>query len=272
MFTERWVFDFVLYAYVLSLLFSYAALLRPNTQARVLSSSLLIVVWLTLTLDIVMRFMDKGHISGQIEPLLMYTWALISITLCISLVFHLDLFVFCTSLIGITVLTVHLFVSKEVALTAPADVITELVFVHITLAVSAYATFSLAGICAILYLISRSMLKKKKWNLIMRRLPSLENLEQFMIWLIGIGALLLLISLILGSVWAYQVYGSLHWTDVKVVGSLFLFLIYAVLFGMAWTRWIATQKIAWWVVFSMFFIITNYFLSKVHFSFHHWIS
>jgi HemX protein len=116
------------------------------------------------------------------------------------------------------------------------------------------------------------MLKKKKWNLIMRRLPSLENLEQFMIWLIGIGALLLLVSLILGSVWAYQVYGSLHWTDIKVIGSLFLFLIYAVLFGMAWTRWIATQKIAWWVVFSMFFIITNYFLSKVHFSFHHWIS
>jgi HemX protein len=271
MFTERWIFDFVLYAYVLSLLFSYATLLRPNKQARILSSSLLIVVWIILTLDVGMRFFDRGF-HGQMEPLLVYTWALLTITLCISLVFHLDLFVFCASLIGITVLSIHLFVSKDVALTAPPGVITELVFVHITLAISAYATFSLAGICAMLYLISRSLLKRKKWNLLLRRLPSLDRLEQFMFWLLGIGALLLMVSLILGSIWAYQVYGNLHWTDIKVVGSLILFLIYAVLFGMAWTRWIATQKIAWLVVISSVFIISNYFLSKVYYSFHHWIS
>lgn len=272
MFTERWVFDFVLYAYVLSLLFSYATLLRPNRQARILSSSLLIVVWITLTMDIFLRFWGKGNIYGQLEPLLLYTWVLIAITLCISFAFQLDLFVFCAGLIGITVLTIHLFVSKEVAHTAPAGVITELTFIHITLAISAYATFSLAGICAMLYLISRRLLKQKKWNLLLRRLPSLDRLEQFMLWFIGVGVLLLLVSLILGTIWAYQVYGQLHWMDIKVIGSSLLFLIYAVLFGMAWRRWIATQKVAWWVLISVLFVISNYFLSKVYFSFHHWIS
>jgi HemX protein len=272
MFTERWVFDFVLYAYVLSLLFSYATLLRPNRQARILSSSLLIVVWLIMTTDIVLRFLDNQHIYGQIEPLLLYTWALISITLCISLFFRLDLFVFCASLIGITALAIHLFVSKEVALTAPPGVISELVFVHITLAISAYATFSLASICAMLYLLSRRQLKRKKWNLLLRRLPSLDQLELFMLGFVGIGVLLLLVSIILGAIWAAQVYGQLHWTDIKVIGSFLLFLIYAVLFGAAWTRWIATQKVAWCLIVSVLFVISNYFLSKVHFSFHHWIS
>lgn len=272
MFTERWVYDFVVYAYVLSLLFSYASLLRPSKQARILSSSLLIIVWVILTIDIIMRYVDPNHAYGQIDPLLMYTWALVSMSLVIALFFQIDLFVFCSSLIGITVLAIHLFLLQAAKLAAPAGVISELIFVHITLAITAYAAFSLAGICAMLYLISHHLLKQKKWNLLLRRLPSLDRLQRFSYWLVGIGVLLLFISIILGAIWAYQDYGQLHWMDIKVIGSFILFIVYLILFITAWTRWIATPKVAWLLIFSMLLLVVNYFLSRASFSFHHWIS
>lgn len=271
MFTERWAIDFVVYVYVLSLLFSYAVLLRPNRQAKILSSILLVIVWIGLTADLIMRWLEPSGIYGRVDPLLLYTWALISITLCISLFFQLDLFVFCAGLIGITVLAIHLFVYQSVELTAPPEIINDLIMVHITLAITAYAAFSLAGICAMLYLISHRFLKRKKWNLLLRRLPSLDQLERFWFWLVGIGLFLLLISLILGAIWAYKTYGALHWTDIKVVSSLTLFLFYMILFTMAWTRWISTPKIAWCLLITTLLIYVNYFLSEVHFSFHHWI-
>jgi HemX protein len=272
MFTERWAFDFAIYAYVLSLLFRYAALLRPNRQARIISSSLLIVIWLVLTIAIIMRFIDVNHYYGQVDPLLMYTWALISITLCIAMFFRLDLFVFCASLIGITMLAIHLFVIQTVGIAAPAGVISDLIFVHITLAITAYAAFSLAGICAMLYLISHHLLKRKKWNLLLRRLSSLDQLDRFSFWLVGIGLLLLFISMILGAIWTYKVYGQFHWTDIKVIGSIALLIVYTTLFSMTWTRWISTQKVAWWLIISMILVVINYFLSQTSFSFHHWSS
>lgn len=272
MFTERWTFDFVVYAYVLSLLFSYAALLRPNKKARIMSSILLIVVWFILAVDLVSNWWRTSSLYEQVDPLMLYTWALISLTLCISLFFKLDLFVFCAGLIGITVLAIHLFIFQAAKVSTPPGVISDLILVHITLAITAYAAFSLAGICAMLYLISHHFLKQKKWNLMLRRLPSLDQLEQFSIWLVGFGLLLLFISMVLGAIWAYQAFGELHWTDVKVVSSLLLFLIYTILFCLAWTRWISTVKIAWSLLFTMILVVGNYFLSGVHFSFHHWIS
>jgi HemX protein len=272
MFTERWAFDFVIYAYVLSLLFRYAVLLRPNRQARIISSSLLVVIWLVLTIDIIMRFIDVNHYYGQVDPLLMYTWALISITLCIAMFFRLDLFVFCASLIGITVLAIHLFVIQTAEIVAPTGVISDLIFVHITLSITAYAAFSLAGICAMLYLISHHLLKRKKWNLLLRRLSSLDQLDRFSFWLVGIGLLLLFISMILGVIWAYQIYGQFQWTDIKVISSIALLIVYSILFSMAWTRWISTQKVAWWLIIAMILVVMNYFLSQTSFSFHHWSS
>ncbi len=272
MFTERWAVDFVVYVYVLSLLFSYAMLLRPNRQAKIISNILLVIVWIVLTGDLIIRWLGSSELYGQVDPLLLYTWALISITLFISLLFHLDLFVFCAGLIGITVLAIHIFVFQTAELTTPPGVITDLIMVHITLAITAYAAFSLAGICAMLYLISHHSLKRKKWNLWVRRLPSLDQLERFLIWLVGIGLLLLFISMILGAIWAYETFGTLHWTDIKVISSITVFLIYMILFSMAWKRWISTTKIAWWFLLAMILIVINYFLSEVHFSFHHWIS
>jgi HemX protein len=265
MFTERWIFDFALYAYLLSLGFSYAALLTPNRQARILSSSLLIVVWLTLTVDAVLRFVDQGY--GQVEPLILYTWALTSVSLIITLVFRFDLFVFCAGMIGITVLVIHLFVVEPAK---PAGVLTDLVLVHIILAISAYALFSLSGLCAMLYLLSCRLLKQKQWNLLLRRLPSLDRLEQFMLGFVGIGVFLLFISLVLGAVWSYHVYGHFLWTDIKVIYSSLLFLLYTILFSLAWRRWIATQKIAWGLLLAMVFVICNYVLSKLGVSFHYW--
>jgi HemX protein len=265
MFTERWMFDFALYAYLLSLVFSYATLLTANRQARILSSSLLIVVWLTLTVDAVLRFVDQGY--GQVDPLILYTWALTSVSVVITLVFRFDLFVFCAGVIGITVLSIHLLVAEPMK---PAGVLTDLVFVHITLAISSYALFSLSGLCATLYLLSCRLLKRKQWNLLLRRLPSLDRLEQFMLGFVGIGVFLLFISLVLGSLWSYHVYGHLPWTDIKVIYSLLLFLLYAILLLLAWRRWIATKKIAWGLLLAMVLVISNYVLSKLGVSFHYW--
>lgn len=91
---------------------------------------------------------------------------------------------------------------------------------HVSSAIFAYATFAVSFAAAVMYLIKEK--RHVSW------LPSLEMLDDIAFRAVTIGFPLLSLVLVLGSVWAYDAWGSYWSWDPKETAALFTWLVYAV--------------------------------------------
>ena len=123
------------------------------------------------------------------------------LSLVMDRVYQNDFLIFSTNLPGFGFLAAHLYIAPESA-PLSKSLLSELVFIHVTLAFLAYALFSLSAVTAVLYLIGCKLLKRKRWNQTLRRLPSLGSLQHFSNRMVMIGVPLLILALVLGGIWA----------------------------------------------------------------------
>lgn len=226
MLAERLIYLFIIYAYALSLFFSLADLLAPDGRKARWGCILHVVVWLAQTAFLLVRILVNFPLFASYDALFFYSWVLVTFSLVLHLYLRIDLFVFFANLIGFIVLSLSLFTVQHVSVDQAELLLSELVFIHVTMAILAYAFFSLSTLFAVLFLIGNHLLKKKKWNRTLRRLPSLGRIQTFGHWLAIAGVVFLVLSLILGSIWAYQQVGSDFWQDSKVYGSLLVLIAY----------------------------------------------
>ncbi len=226
MLAERLIYVFIVYTYALSLFFSLADLLAPDGRKARWGRVLHLVVWLVLTAFLVVRILASFPLFASYDALLFYSWVLVSFSLVLHFYSRIDLFVFFANLIGFIVLSLSLFTVQHVSVDQAEPLLSELVFLHVTMATLAYAFFSLSTLFAVLFLIGNHLLKKKKWNRTLHRLPSLGRLQVFAHWLAIAGVVFLVLSLILGSIWAFQQVGSNFWRDSKVYGSVLVLIAY----------------------------------------------
>ena len=91
---------------------------------------------------------------------------------------------------------------------------------HVSMAILAYSTFAVAFAAAVLYLV------KVRWNV--SWLPSAALLDDLGFRAVTIGFPAMALVLILGSVWAYQAWGTYWSWDPKEAAALFTWLIYGV--------------------------------------------
>ena len=77
------------------------------------------------------------------------------------------------------------------------QLVSELLFIHITMAILSYGAFSLSFVFSTLYLIQYDLLKKKKWGTRLVRIRRFSKLEKLSYILDVIGVPMLLLSLIL---------------------------------------------------------------------------
>jgi cytochrome c-type biogenesis protein CcsB len=91
---------------------------------------------------------------------------------------------------------------------------------HVSSAIFAYATFAVSFAAAILFLIQIS--RNVSW------LPSAEMLDDIGFRAVTIGFPLLALTLILGSVWAHDAWGSYWSWDPKETAALFTWLVYGI--------------------------------------------
>lgn len=109
---------------------------------------------------------------------------------------------------------------REVDDLIPALQQAPLMTVHVSAAIFAYATFAVSFAAAVLFLITER--RRVSW------LPAPEMLDDIAFRAVTIGFPLLLLVLVLGSVWAYQAWGSYWSWDPKETAALFTWLVYAV--------------------------------------------
>lgn len=143
--------------------------------------------------------------------------------------------------------------------------------IHISLAFLSYAAFTISFIFSVLYLIQNHWLKKKKWSKQFRRWPSLVQLEKYSFYFNLLGVPLLVLSLILGIIWAFQTLHTSFWFDSKVIFSLFALFMYAsYLYQRAAKGWLG-KKIVDFNVLCFLVLLVNYLISSFFSKFHLWM-
>ncbi len=98
---------------------------------------------------------------------------------------------------------------------------------HVAAALLGNATFALAFLGGILYLIQERQIKSKKFGFFYKRLPSLETLDALNYYCINIGFVLLTLGIISGSLYAQYTLGTFWQWDPKETMTFIAWLLYA---------------------------------------------
>lgn len=138
---------------------------------------------------------------------------------------------------------------------------------HVTLAILGYAAFTLSFVLSLLYLIQSRQIRRAQIGVLFSRLPALEVMGRMNRTAVSIGLSSLLVSVLLGTVWAHRVWSG-GVGDAKLVWALFTLLVYGLLLWMDRRGW-KGQRVAFLsmvgfglVIFSYTFV--NLYLSRAH--------
>ena len=153
-----------------------------------------------------------------------------------------------------------------------------LVAVHVGALLFAYASFALACVIGITYVLLFRELKRRTPGMFFQRLPSLQVLDRMNMRAVWIGWLLLTIGLIGGAVWLRDVSTQMtndprlpHMTitDPKILMAIVTWLIYGVL--LASRRWagLTARRAAWLSAVGFALVLLNflpvaYFFARSH--------
>lgn len=219
-----------------------------------------------------MLYTGRFPVLTLFEGLYFYTWVLISISLILHHIFKVDFTLFFTNLIGFIFMAIHAFAPVQLSSVSAEQLISELMLIHITMAILSYGAFSVSFVFSSLYLLQFKLLKEKRWQKKLWRLPDLAKLEKASFILNAIGVPMLLLSLILGLRWAIIKLPIFHWYDPKIIGSFLLLVIYGfLLYGHA-KRFLFGRNLALWNTVAFLFVLINFFLISSLSSFHFWYS
>lgn len=261
----------MVYLYVISLFFYYFALIRKEGSFRRLGFAVLALVWVLQTAFFLVP-MFKGEprtILSLFESLLFYSWLLVGLTLLLQRWVRSEVFILCSVAIGMTAFVLALVAGRQdAALSMPEGLVSELLVIHVTLALLSYVAFTFAFLFAMMYLFQQKTLKRKQWQF-RGRLPSLEQTESLAYVSNLIGVPLLAVSLLLGLVWAHLRLSFNFWLDPKIVTS-FLMLAFYGYFLILWLRGDRGERLAWLNVLAFLTVCVNVFVSMGWTSFHRW--
>jgi HemX protein len=152
------------------------------------------------------------------------------------------------------------------------QLVSELLLIHITMAILSYGAFSLSFVFSTLYLLQYDLLKRKKWGKRLLRLADLDKLEKSSYILAVIGVPMLLLSLILGLQWAFLKVPGMPWYDMKIIGSFLLLISYSILLYLRIVKNISGRNLAIWNSAAFLIVLINFFLFGRLSSFHLWYS
>ncbi|WP_043934212.1 cytochrome c biogenesis protein [Bacillus sp. EB01] len=261
--------------YALSVLLYFFDFIHHNRKANKVAFWLLAFVWVLQTGFLIFYMVNTGRfpVLTISEGLYFYTWVLITLSLGINRLLKMDFIVFFTNILGFIIMVIHIFTPDQYESHLISEqLISELLLIHITMAILSYGAFTMSFVFSLLYMIQYDLLKRKKWGARLIRIADLSKLEQFSYLHAVIGVPMLLLSLILGLHWAYWKVPEMPWYDSKVLGSFILLGAYSVYLYLRIVKNIAGRQLAIWNIAAFLFVLINFFLFGKLSSFHFWYS
>jgi HemX protein len=226
---KSWLYDVMLYIYALSLLFTFSDFIQQNRKAKWIGTGLLVSVWVIQTTLVVIQFIRSGQVMtfSIFDSLFLCSWLLITLSLILALLVRIELVLFFVSLAGFIVAAIAFFSDETITpLAASLEVHDELLFIHVSLAISSYVAFFCSAMFSGMLLFLHTGLKKKQYSYMIRRMPSLDRIHQYATRAAIIGTPLLLLSLILGIIWIFLESKWPLLLDIKVLLSVLIIAIY----------------------------------------------
>lgn len=260
--------------YALSVLLYFIDFLHQNRRANRTAFWLLSFVWIIQSVSLYVYMIQIGRfpVLTIFEGLYFYAWVLITLSLVVNHLLRVDFIVFFTNVIGFMILVIHTFAPEQFESTVKAQqLMSELLLIHITVAILSYGAFSLSFVFSLLYLLQYNLLKQKKWGKRLWRITDLTKLEHMSYVLAVIGVPMLLIGVILGTQWAYLKLPNISWLDPKVIGSVCVLAVYCVYLYLRIRKGIAGKILALWNIAAFLILLINFFLIGNISSFHIWL-
>ncbi|AZB43831.1 cytochrome C assembly protein [Bacillus sp. FJAT-42376] len=249
--------------YACCVLFYFIDFVNTNRKASRIAFWLLSIVWLLQTIFLFYEMAVYGTfpILNIVEGLYFYTWVLVTLSLVLNWFQKADFIPFFTSMLGFIMLALNTFAFSQNQPGQLSDqLISELSIIHITMAILSYGAFTLSFVFSMLYLLQYRLLKKKQWGRRLIRIHDLSTLDHMAYLLNVTGVPMLLLSLILGSIWAYIKLPDFQWYDPKVTGSFAVILVYSMYLYIKIVKDRQGKPIALWNAAAFLVLLINFFL------------
>jgi ABC-type uncharacterized transport system permease subunit len=137
---------------------------------------------------------------------------------------------------------------------------------HVTLAILAYAAFTLSFVLSLLYLVQSRQIRRAQTGVLFARLPALEVIGRMNRTAVAIGLWTLLVSVLLGAAWARRVWSGIG--DAKLAWALFTLVVYGFLLWKDRRGWegqrVALLSIAGFVLMIFSYTFVNLYFSQAH--------
>jgi ABC-type uncharacterized transport system permease subunit len=140
---------------------------------------------------------------------------------------------------------------------------------HVSAALLGYTAISLSAVYGFLYLMLYHDIKSSRFGIIYDRLPNLEMLETMSHKAEVFGFVALSIAIAIGVIWLPRVFKDFSYLDPKLIGTLAIWVIYAVglaakrRFGWQGRKTMIVSVVAFGFVFFSMTVI-NIYLSSFH--------
>ncbi|KUP05893.1 cytochrome C assembly protein [Bacillus coahuilensis m2-6] len=259
--------------YSISILLYFIDFVQKNQKVNRAAFWILSIVWVLQTLFLIAYMIETKRfpVLTIFEGLYFYAWVLISLSMAINRLLQVDFTVFFTNILGFIIMVIHTFAQDPIGSKAIAgQLMSELLFIHVTMAILSYGAFSLSFVFSLLYLLQYRLLKEKKWGQRLWRLGDLHQLETISFRLIAIGVPMLLLSLILGLQWAWVKLPNVIWYDPKILGSFLLLVIYSTVLYLRARSHVFGRTLARINVGAFLIILINFLLVSRVSTFHFW--
>ncbi len=271
MFVSNWFLTLIIVVYAISLMMYTIDFMKQNNQANKAAFRFVFVVWILQTIVLLYQFITIGNFSvlRLEEGLFFYAWIVLTCAIIVHFTTHIRFIVFFMNGFSFLIALLHFILhSKQEFYYDGPLFVHELLIVHITLVFVAYGLFTLSFILSSMYMFQYWLLKKKKGFNWLWRFSNLQKLDTSAFWSVVIGLPILLVSLISGFLWAYIDRSALFLLDLKTIGSLVIFLLYALFLVCYVVFQYRGKRIAMFnmVIFSL--LLVNYFLTRSYSHFH----
>ncbi|HEU5141040.1 MAG TPA: cytochrome c biogenesis protein [Bacillales bacterium] len=268
-----WLYEFTVILYALSVLGYFIDFLQNNRKVNASAFWLLSIVWILQTIYFIEELVKLGEfpILTPSKGLFFYAWVLVTLSLVINRFFRVDVFVFFANVLGFIMMSVYLFApAGQASDVLSRQLMSGLLVIHVTIAFLAYGAFTLSFIFSAMYFIQHHMLKEKKWNKRLLRFGSLSHLEKSSFVCNMVGVPCLLISLILGIIWASIKLHTFYWLDAKVILSFVVIIVYSTFLYQKVAKGMHGRTLVFWNAAAFLIVLINYFLSESLTKFHLW--
>ncbi len=212
--------------------------------------------------------LDRCPVNNLFEAMMFSTWTLVGVYLAVGVWPRLRFLGAFASPVLLGMGVFALMPALDTPKGPKPEFMNPLVSAHAAMILLAYGAFGLGCVSAVMYLTQERDLKMRRARAILSMLPPIQRLELATNRLLWVGLGLLTLGLAIGAGSLKRATGFYFQADPKVVWSMFVWALYAVLLVVRWRFAQGGRRFAWGAVGAFAFVMLTFWgtnlLSGIH--------